>query len=110
MRIESISLYDWRNIKHASLTVSNQFAVLHGNNGAGKTNVIEALYMFATLRSFRENSPQNIISRGCKSSRIEAVVRSPYGLRKMEWSYGERGRNLNILQYTLIYLDIPQYT
>lgn len=96
MRIETIDLFDWRNLEKVSLQTPNQFVIFHGQNGAGKTNILEAIYMFSTLRSFRETMPQNMIRKGCVSSRIQARVRSAYGVRKMEWIYSVRGRQLLI--------------
>ena len=96
MRIETIDLFDWRNLERVSISTPNQFVIFHGQNGAGKTNIIEAIYMFSTLRSFRETIPQNMIRKGCSSSRIQSRVRSTYGVRKMEWVYSVRGRQLLI--------------
>lgn len=53
MRIDRVVLRDYRNIETASLELGARFTVLHGHNGAGKTNVLEAIYLVSTLRSFR---------------------------------------------------------
>jgi DNA replication and repair protein RecF len=47
--------------------------VLHGHNGAGKTNVLEALYLVATLRSFRSADFGPLVRHG----RPRPASRSP---------------------------------
>ncbi|MBX7079882.1 MAG: DNA replication and repair protein RecF [Nannocystaceae bacterium] len=51
--LRSLELTRFRNLEHARLELAEGFTVLWGHNGAGKTNVLEALYLLATLRSFR---------------------------------------------------------
>ena len=54
---------------------SAQFVVLHGNNGAGKTNILEAVYLLSALRSFREHARHNLIRKGTSILSIEGRVR-----------------------------------
>jgi DNA replication and repair protein RecF len=96
LRIEKFIIQNFRNIASASLETNRQFIVISGNNGEGKTNVLEAVFMMASLRSFREYNTQNIIKRGETTAHLEGKLRSQYDIRKMHWSYGNRGRTLDM--------------
>jgi DNA replication and repair protein RecF len=48
-----VELIDFRNYKHKKLDLNNGVNVLYGINGAGKTNILEALFLVATGESFR---------------------------------------------------------
>lgn len=45
--------------------------MLHGHNGAGKTNVLEALYLVGTLRSFRSADLGPLVRHGQSEARVE---------------------------------------
>lgn len=45
--------------------------MLHGHNGAGKTNVLEALYLIGTLRSFRSADLGPLVRHGQSEARVE---------------------------------------
>ena len=99
MRLESLSLADFRNFvaepsspKNAEagenpdehqpkrglmIEFSPRFTVLHGQNGAGKTNVLEAIYLVSTLRSFRSSDLKTLLRRGCDQARIELRAYDP---------------------------------
>lgn len=63
MRITSLEIRDVRNIEHASLKPVQGFNWLFGDNGAGKTSVLESISILSTGRSFR-------------AGKIAAVVRN----------------------------------
>jgi DNA replication and repair protein RecF len=51
MRVEHLSLTNFRNYAHLELTVPERTIVLHGQNAQGKTSLLEAFYYLATARS-----------------------------------------------------------
>jgi DNA replication and repair protein RecF len=51
--------------------------VLHGHNGAGKTNVLEALYLVGTLRSFRSADLGPLVRHGQTEARVEVTGLDP---------------------------------
>ncbi len=87
---------DWRNIERAELDCSAQFVVLHGRNGVGKTNILEAVYFLSSLRSFRDHARHNLIRKGTKTTSIEGHIRGELGRRRMLWSFSSRGRFISI--------------
>ncbi|MBI4658145.1 MAG: DNA replication/repair protein RecF [Verrucomicrobia bacterium] len=53
MHLAHLRLRDFRNYARLDLDLSPGFHLLIGNNAQGKTNILEAIYLLATLRSFR---------------------------------------------------------
>ena len=51
MRVEHLSLTNFRNYAHLELTIPNNTIVLVGENAQGKTSLLEAFYYLATARS-----------------------------------------------------------
>src|SRR6476659_8124486 len=64
MRILELAAEGWRNLEPLTLVPAERLSVLHGDNGQGKTNVIEAAYYLAVLRSFRTSHAEDLIRRG----------------------------------------------
>jgi DNA replication and repair protein RecF len=74
MQLERLSLADFRNFAAeppSALEFHERFTVLHGQNGAGKTNILEAIYLVSTLRSFRTTELGAMLRRGCEHARVE---------------------------------------
>ena len=53
MHLAKLKLRDFRNIRKLDAAFEPGFHVLLGLNAQGKTNLLEAVYLLATLRSFR---------------------------------------------------------
>ena len=45
MRLLSLEVQNYRNIASASLTPGRELTVICGNNGQGKTNLLEAIWL-----------------------------------------------------------------
>jgi len=70
MRIEQISLKHFRNITNLSINFDKDVTVLVGENGQGKTNILEAIHYCSTSRSFRVKEDQLCIQNSQPLSRI----------------------------------------
>lgn len=53
VHLAQLRLRDYRNFVRLDATFEPGFHLLLGRNAQGKTNLLEALYLVATLRSFR---------------------------------------------------------
>lgn len=70
MWLSSIQLLGFRNYADLELSLSPGLTLLHGPNGEGKTNLIEAVHFASTLQSHRVAGYQNLISKGGDSSQL----------------------------------------
>lgn len=64
MRILSLFLKNFRNYEEVFIPFSEGINLITGDNGEGKTNLLEALYFFVTGRSFRTNRLSELIQFG----------------------------------------------
>lgn len=71
MKIVSLQLKDFRNIEELALTPRPGVNVIWGDNGQGKTNLVEGIWMFTGGRSLRGSTQGELIRFGCKSARLE---------------------------------------
>ncbi len=70
MRLLSLNLENFRNIKASRLTFSKQKVFFIGPNGQGKTNLLEAIGISSCLRSFRKSGMDGLVRYGEKQSRL----------------------------------------
>ena len=70
MKIERLSLTHFRNINEISINFDKNVTVIIGNNGQGKTNILEAIHYLSTSRSFRVKDDQLCIQFNQTMSRI----------------------------------------
>lgn len=73
MRLLSLNLEDFRNVANASLTFSGDRVFFLGPNGQGKTNLLEAIGLSGTLRSFRKSGMEGLVREG--QSRSQSFYR-----------------------------------
>ncbi|MBQ8203926.1 MAG: DNA replication/repair protein RecF [Clostridia bacterium] len=64
MRVNSLTLKNFRNIKNLSLQFDEGMNVICGENAQGKTNIIEALWLFSGAKSFRNSKDSSFIMFG----------------------------------------------
>lgn len=74
--LQHLALRDFRNVTHATLDFPPEGVVIIGDNGQGKTNVLEAIYYFQLLRSMRGARDQDLIRFGAPAFHLHARVRT----------------------------------
>jgi DNA replication and repair protein RecF len=74
MYISQLTLRQFRNINDAQLTFSPHHNVILGNNGQGKTNVLEALVLLSQARSHRASTDRQLIQHEQTFARVVADV------------------------------------
>lgn len=62
MIIKNLSLQNFRNFKNLSIDFFNNINVLYGENGVGKTNIVEAISFLLTGNSFQTRKFNNAIT------------------------------------------------
>ncbi|MFO0574079.1 MAG: DNA replication/repair protein RecF [Polyangia bacterium] len=74
MQVHGLSARGFRNLAGITLLPHPRFNVLSGENGQGKTNILEAIYLIATLRSFRTLRTEELIQFGEPNAELRARV------------------------------------
>ena len=73
MRVVSVKLRDFRTYARAEAHLGAGLTVVHGPNGVGKSNLLEALYFGCTGRSPRTRNERELVRFGAQATRV--VVR-----------------------------------
>lgn len=71
MRVHRLSTTHFRNLEHETISCSAGVNLFVGDNGAGKTNLLEALSLFKIGRSFRTGRDTDLIRYGEPFCRVE---------------------------------------
>ena len=64
MRLLSLEVANYRNIAAAQLEPGRELTVICGNNGQGKTNLLEAIWLLTGGKSFRGGKDAELVRRG----------------------------------------------
>lgn len=72
MHLKALVLQDFRSYKKKTFSFEPGTATIIGQNAAGKTNILEALMMLATGKSFRAGMDREMIRWGSDIGRITA--------------------------------------
>lgn len=96
MHLAHLRLRDFRNYARLDVDFSPGFHLLLGNNAQGKTNILEAVYLMATLRSFRGVGSSQMVRHGQKGYFVggKVVGQGDHEI-KMYWSAAERSLSLD---------------
>jgi len=70
VRLLSLQVRDFRNLSQVSLAPSEHATIAVGQNGQGKTNLLEALYLLATLKPLRAGRLSELVRWGTQSARV----------------------------------------
>jgi DNA replication and repair protein RecF len=96
MHLAHLRLRDFRNYARLDVDFAPGFHLLLGNNAQGKTNILEAIYLIATLRSFRGVGGAQMVRHAQKGYFVGGkVVGQGEHETKMYWSSQERSLNLD---------------
>ncbi len=74
MIFEKLRLHHFRNYEDVVLSFSPRVNVFVGDNGQGKTNILEALYLIAQGDTFRYADNETLIKQGASEAHIQALV------------------------------------
>src|SRR5438552_3613495 len=96
VHLRHLRLRDFRNYARLDVDFAPGFHLLLGDNAQGKTNILEAIYLLATLRSFRGVGGAQMIRHGQKGYFVGANALGQGGHEiKMYWSAAERKLSLD---------------
>src|SRR4051812_48833353 len=72
--VRRLRMRDFRTYASADVALGGGLTVVHGRNGAGKTNLLEALYFGCTGRSCRTRDERQVVRFGQGAARVEVEV------------------------------------
>ncbi len=96
MRIDALLAEGIRNLRALQLEPRERFSVFVGDNGQGKTNLLETIYVVATLRSFRTSKLAELVAFDQPVARIRARVTREQVTRVYEVELTQSGRRVKL--------------
>jgi len=91
MFLKNIELINFRNYESQKFEFSEKLNIIHGKNGQGKTNLLEAIFMLSTVHSYRTRSDKELINFNKDFFRIETTLSDD---SKISYAFDENNRKL----------------
>ena len=87
MHIEKIRLYNFRNYDNLNIDFHKNWNILIGENGIGKTNILEGIYYAATTRSPRTAKLKDLIQHNQSDFSISIEYTQNQAIHKVSHKY-----------------------
>ena len=97
MFLKKLHLRSFRNYQDQGINFVAQKTILVGNNAQGKSNLLEAVELLATLKSHRTSRDRDLVLEGEEDSRINAILARKYGSSELTINLKHKGRRTLIL-------------
>jgi DNA replication and repair protein RecF len=98
MRLDKIYLKSFRNLEKTELVLGERFNVFYGNNAQGKTNILESIYLLATMKSFKMARNIELITWGSDYSLIKGWVHKDGVAREISLLLEKNGKKAKLDQ------------
>jgi len=72
--VRSLHTCDFRNLRDVEYRPHPRFNVIFGDNGQGKTNLLESIFLLATQRSFRRSRLDDLVRFGAEKAEVVASI------------------------------------
>lgn len=92
MYLKTLHLRQFRNYKDQRIDFSAPKTILVGNNAQGKSNVLEAVELLATLKSHRGGRDRDFVREGASEGKISATLDRTNGLSELALTLRIQGR------------------
>lgn len=73
MHLKNINLFNFRNYSALDLKLDEKPTILVGDNAAGKSNLLEAVYFLSTTKSGRVDEERELIKQGEEVTRLQVT-------------------------------------
>lgn len=124
MYLENLHLRTFRNYREQKINFTQQKTIIVGNNAQGKSNLLEAVELLATLKSHRTIRDRELVLDSSNAGQISATVKRAYGTAELTLTLRKQGKrtialnkeplrrqieflgNLNAVQFSSLDLDL----
>ena len=96
MYIKSVRLRNYRNYENQIIQFDKGMNIIIGDNGEGKTNLLEAIYLLSTTRSHRIDENRELIRFENEFGTVEGNIVSDDHAFKMSVVVHKKGKTLMI--------------
>ena len=96
MHLSTLRLRNFRNFRDQRLELPPAGVALVGDNGQGKTNLLEAIYYLQIFRSFRGAPDEQLVRFGEDVFRVEAELAAGAGPLEVAAAFDRKGRRKKV--------------
>jgi DNA replication and repair protein RecF len=96
MHLEALRLVNFRNFADQTLELPPGGVAIVGDNGQGKTNLLEAIYYLEIFRSFRGAPDEQLVRFGETVFRVQGRVRRGHGSLTVAAGYDRRQKRKKV--------------
>ncbi len=94
MIIKNLNIQRFRNISQACIEAAPHFNAFYGQNGSGKTSILEAVYYLGLSKSFRSSNPCRVIQDHSESCSIVAQLQNEHRQMPLGIERNRQGRRI----------------
>ena len=91
MYLKSLHLRSFRNYVDRQIEFTARKTILVGNNAQGKSNLLEAVELLASLKSHRATRDRELVLDSAKAGQVEATVERAYGTSELSIVFRKQG-------------------
>lgn len=118
MYIKKLKLKNFRNYEAGEIEFSPDTNFIYGNNAQGKTNILEAVYLFSQGRSHRAKTDKELVRFGCDFAGLYAEFEDSHRSYCAKMQITENGRkavrvnhiNITKLSQLMNYLNVVMFS
>ena len=96
MKINNIDIYNFRNYEHLNIDFDSNMNIFIGNNGEGKTNILESIYVLAITKSHKSYIDKNLITSSKNVMKLSGKVISNNKEKTLELLMNPKGKRVSI--------------
>ncbi len=93
MLLNNLTLKNFRNISDLNLSFDKPLTIFYGDNGQGKTNIVESIYLLSNASSFRTSYFKEMIANEKDFSVIEGKIVNPNKTDKYKIVLSKSGKS-----------------
>ena len=95
MILKNIDIHSFRNYEKLKLDLNDKVNIIYGNNGQGKTNILESIYVLALTKSHRSFIDNNLIKAGEEKAIIKGTLKKDISYN-LEITIGKTSKKVKI--------------
>lgn len=100
MFLKSLQLTNFRNYSNLELKFDNRHTIFVGNNAAGKSNILESIYLLSTSKSQRVENEDELIKESEEFAKVEGFL--DQGETELLVILNRKGEDMNFRKKTLV--------
>ena len=96
MRIEHLKLTNFRNYSSLEIDFHKNVNIFIGDNGKGKTNILESIYVLSLTKTNRYGIEDNLIKFNEECAKIEGLIKNNNLIKKQEIKFSKNKKQIFI--------------